>query len=181
MHLPRVKQEKGFAMGTASKGTNRRSPAELLIGTLLAALTALLLAGCGGDDGAAPATPAVPTAALDTAKAVTASIGRAGGTVTATASDGTTYLQGLGPVLPAASAAPWGSQLEAFAGVTTFSENTMKLKVFAATVLAASSVSAFAVGPGPMGPIDNMPISCTGVAAQCGVCHSRRHSHPEGA
>ena len=35
----------------------------------------------------------------------------------------------------------------------------MKTKLFAATVLAAASASAFAVGPGPLGAIDNMPIA----------------------
>ena len=34
----------------------------------------------------------------------------------------------------------------------------MKTKFFAATVLAAASASAFAVGPGNLGTIDNMPI-----------------------
>jgi len=35
----------------------------------------------------------------------------------------------------------------------------MNIKPFAAAVLAATSVSAFAVGPGPLGTIDNLPIS----------------------
>ena len=35
----------------------------------------------------------------------------------------------------------------------------MNLKPLAAAVLAAASVSAFAVGPGPLGTIDNLPIA----------------------
>jgi hypothetical protein len=39
----------------------------------------------------------------------------------------------------------------------------MKTKFFAATVLAAASASAFAVGPGPLGAIDNMPIAISNI------------------
>lgn len=39
----------------------------------------------------------------------------------------------------------------------------MKTKLFAATVLAAASASAFAVGPGPLGAIDNTPISISNI------------------
>lgn len=35
----------------------------------------------------------------------------------------------------------------------------MKIKLFTAAALAAASVSAFAVGPGPLGTIDNTPIA----------------------
>jgi hypothetical protein len=39
----------------------------------------------------------------------------------------------------------------------------MKFKLFTATVLAAASASAFAVGPGPLGTIDNTPISISNI------------------
>ena len=39
----------------------------------------------------------------------------------------------------------------------------MNIKPFAAAVLAATSVSAFAVGPGPLGTIDNAPISISNI------------------
>ena len=39
----------------------------------------------------------------------------------------------------------------------------MNIKPFAAAVLAATSVSAFAVGPGPLGTIDNTPISISNI------------------
>lgn len=39
----------------------------------------------------------------------------------------------------------------------------MKTKLLVATVLAAASTSAFAVGPGPLGAIDNMPISISNI------------------
>jgi hypothetical protein len=39
----------------------------------------------------------------------------------------------------------------------------MKTKLFAATVLAAASASAFAVGPGPLGAIDNTPITVSNI------------------
>ena len=39
----------------------------------------------------------------------------------------------------------------------------MNIKPFAAAVLAASTVSAFAAGPGPLGAIDNTPISISNI------------------
>ena len=42
----------------------------------------------------------------------------------------------------------------------------MNTKAFAAAALAASSVSAFAVGPGPLGTIDNLPITVGNIVAQ---------------
>lgn len=39
----------------------------------------------------------------------------------------------------------------------------MNIKSFAAAVLAAASSSAFAVGPGPLGAIDNTPISLSNI------------------
>jgi PEP-CTERM motif len=39
----------------------------------------------------------------------------------------------------------------------------MKLKFFAVTVLAAASASAFAVGPGSLGTIDNMPVTLSNI------------------
>jgi hypothetical protein len=39
----------------------------------------------------------------------------------------------------------------------------MNIKPFAVAVLAATSVSAFAVGPGPLGTIDNIPISISNI------------------
>jgi hypothetical protein len=39
----------------------------------------------------------------------------------------------------------------------------MKTKIFAATVLAAASASAFAAGPGPLGTIDNTPVVLSNV------------------
>jgi PEP-CTERM motif len=39
----------------------------------------------------------------------------------------------------------------------------MKTKLFAATVLAAASASAFAVGPGALGAIDNTPIAISNI------------------
>lgn len=39
----------------------------------------------------------------------------------------------------------------------------MNIKPFAAAVLAATSVSAFAVGPGPLGTIDNTPIAISNI------------------
>jgi hypothetical protein len=41
----------------------------------------------------------------------------------------------------------------------------MKTKFFAATVLAAASASAFAVGPGPLGTIDNMGVIVGNIVA----------------
>jgi PEP-CTERM motif len=39
----------------------------------------------------------------------------------------------------------------------------MKTKLFAATVLAVASASAFAVGPGSLGTIDNMPVTLSNI------------------
>jgi hypothetical protein len=42
----------------------------------------------------------------------------------------------------------------------------MNIKSLAAAALAATSVSAFAVGPGPLGAIDNVPLTVTNVVPQ---------------
>ena len=60
------------------------------LGRVLAGATTLVFAACGGGGSAGPATPESPLH-LESAAAVTQSIGPAGGTVSTTAADGTIY------------------------------------------------------------------------------------------